>query len=423
MFDTNFFFEPGKVSIVMDGSAGSSGKGKMASFLGENASNWQFCCNAYMSNAAHTVVLDDGRVYTYQALNSVAYMDRFEKMYICGGAVTEVEPLLREIKENNITPKRLGIHPLTAIVTRKDIDYEAGKCDFEGNYKDGIDSANMKLGSTIHGVGAARARRILRRSDVVLARDIPELAPYICWTHKEITKRLRDGQAGLLEIAQGYQLGYLSEFYPKTTSRNCSVAAALDDCQIAPRYAGNVLINFRTYPIRVNSNKYLHPDTKDLITSEGVKALRAAGREPIIVKGDSGGCYPDQEEVTWEQVTEQSGIKEYYPNAEIREITTLTKLERRVYTFSNINLNEAIVANGTGGKTFISINFANYADHGMLGFRCGARDPNDLKSVMTPRMASWLSKNVNIHPDVLRDHDVRLLCLGTGAKSNDIAML
>lgn len=411
MLNTNFFFKPGQLSIVMDGGAGSSGKGKLASFIGEHADNWDFCCNSFMSNAAHWVVLDDGRKYLYQALNSVAYMKKYKKMYICGGSVTELEPLLREIKENEIEPHRLGIHPLVAIVQPKDIDYEAGRADFDGNrYPETQHSDCMKLGSTLHGVGAARARRILRRSDVLLARDIPELAQYICWTDREITERLREGQAGLLEIAQGYQLSYLSQFYPKTTSRNCTVMAGLDDCGIPPKYAGNVAINFRTYPIRVNSNKYVHAETGELLNSQQIADFKASGQSDLIkvFKGDSGGCYPDQVELTWDEVTERSGIKAKYPDREIREITSLTKLERRAYTFSSLNLQDAIRFNATNGITYISINFANYVDIELEGKR----------DKITPKFFEWLTKNVRWNP-----HEAEIKFIGTGAKTDDMIVL
>jgi adenylosuccinate synthase len=397
----------------MDGGAGSSGKGKISSFIGEHADNWQFCCNAFMSNAAHWVVLDDGRKYLYQALNSVAYLKKYQKMYVCGGAVQELDPILREIKENEVEPHRLGIHPLVAFVQQKDIDYEAGRCDFEGNYFEGTQHSDaMKLGSTLHGVGAARARRILRRKDVLLARDIPELQPYLCWTNEEITRRLQDGQAGLMEIAQGYQLGYLTRFYPKTTSRNCTVAAGLDDCQIAPKYAGNVIINMRTYPIRVNSNKYVHPDTGKLINDIEIKALRAEGREPVIYKGDSGGGYPDQTETTWDAVTADSGIKEVNPSAEIREITSLTKLERRVFTFSRQNLNDAIRDNATNGNTYISLNFVNYVDAKLEGARGG-------REKLTQKLCRWLNGNIQLQDG----NEAKLAFLGTGAKTDDMIVL
>lgn len=415
MFDTSFMFEPGKVAIVMDGGAGSSGKGKLGSFIGEHADNWQFCCNAFMSNAAHWVVLDDGTKYLYQTLSSVAYLKKYQKMYVCGGAVIEIEPTLREIQENGVEPSRLGIHPLAAVVQQKDIDYEAGRANFEGDpLPSMVHSDCMKLGSTLHGVGAARARRILRRSDVRLARDVPELQPYICWTDREIVDRLVSGQSGLMEIAQGYQLSYLSVFYPKTTSRNCTVAAGLDDCGIPPVFAGKIVINFRTFPIRVNSNKYRHRTTGQLLNALDMKAMRANGEENLIevLKGDSGGCYDDQQEITWEEVTEQSGIRATDPNAEIREITSLTKLERRVYTFSNRNLQDAIKFNMTGGGTYISVNFMNYVDMAMDGAR-GGRDK------VTEKAAQWMNKYLNVD----RKLPATLKFLGTGPKTDDMIVL
>lgn len=417
MFNTEFLFTPGKMTIVMDGGAGSSGKGKLASFIGEHADNWQFCCNAFMSNAAHWVVLDDGTKYLYQVLSSVAYLKKYQKMYVCGGAVIEYEPLLREIKENGVSPERLGIHPLVAIVQQKDIDYEAGRVNFDGDpFPQMQHSDCMKLGSTLHGVGAARARRILRRSDVKVARDIPELQPYLCWTNKEMIERLISGQSGLMEIAQGYQLSYLSEFYPKCTSRNCTVAAGLDDCGLPPIFAGDVVINFRTFPIRVNSNKYVHTITGKLLNADDMDSLRASGDGNLIkvLRGDSGGCYPDQKEITWDEVTEQSGIKTIDPNAAIREITSLTRLERRVYTFSQHNLNEAILHNMANGNVYVSINFMNYADATLTGVR-GGRDK------LTKRASEWLTANTNIDSRIAPRASLKFL--GTGAKTDDMIVL
>ena len=419
MFNTDFLFHPSEMTILLDGGAGSSGKGKLASFIGENAGNWQFCCNSFMSNACHIVVLDDGRKLQYQALNSVAHLaDKYEKMYIGGGAVLELQPLLNEIHEHGLTPKNLGIHPIVAIVQQKDIDYERGVANFDGDkLPQALQSDCMKLGSTLHGVGAARARRILRRADVMLARDIPELAPFICWTDREMVDRLDKGQAGLMEIAQGYQLGYLSQFFPKSTSRNCTVAAGLDDCGIPPRYAGDVILNFRTFPIRVNSNKYVNEVSGAILTSDEIDFMKATGNGHLIkeYKGDSGACYPDQVEITWDAVTEASGIKQIDPRKEIREKTSLTKLERRVYTFSRQNLLDAIKFNATSGETYISINFANYIDATLDGRR------GDF-SLITPKLQIWLTNNVLTDGFNITDF-ATLKFLGTGPKTNDMLVL
>jgi hypothetical protein len=414
-FDTNFCFQPGKMTILLDGGAGSSGKGKLASFIGQNADNWQFCCNAFMSNAAHWVVVD-GRKYMYQSLNSVAHLKkRYEKMYICGGAVMELGPLLDEIKQHRLAPFKLGIHPTVAIVQDIDIGYERGTCNFEGEaYEQAQHSDCMKLGSTLHGVGAARARRILRRSDVLLARDIPELQPYICWTDREMMDRLEHGQAGFMEIAQGYQLGYLSQFYPKTTSRNCTVAAGLDDCGLPPAVVGDVIINFRTYPIRVNSNKYVHTESGAILTAEDMDQMKIDGEADKIkvLEGDSGGCYDDQHEITWEEVTESSGVKLIDPSRNISERSSLTKLERRVYTFSKKNLQDACRFNRTSGNTWVCVNFINYIDASIEG----ARGDYVLAS---DKIREWVNENVQFENETTE----MLKFLGTGAETDDMIVL
>jgi len=335
-------------------------------------------------------------------------------MYICGGAVLELEPLLDEIRQHGLTPDKLGIHPVVAIVQQKDVDYERGVCNFEGDpYDNIVQSDCMKLGSTLHGIGAARARRILRRSDVLIARDVLELQPFLCQTDCEMMDRLERGQAGLLEIAQGYQLGYLTKFYPKTTSRNCTVAAGLDDCGLPPSVVGDVLINFRTFPIRVNNNKYIHAETGAILTGQDMDEMRAAGNIGMVktLKGDSGGCYDDQHEVTWESITESSGVRNLDPTREIRERTSLTKLERRAYTFSKQNLQDALRFNRGNGHTYISVNFINYVDMAIESKRGGEEQ-------LTDKVESWIDSNIEINPET-----ETLKFLGTGALTNDMVVL
>src|SRR3954463_5896523 len=107
-FDTGFVFTPGKLTIALDGGAGSSGKGKLGSFLCEHARNWQFACNTFMPQAAHWVRLDDGREYLYKTLNSCAFLvDRYEKLYIAPGATIKLAEFFREIEENKIPREKI----------------------------------------------------------------------------------------------------------------------------------------------------------------------------------------------------------------------------------------------------------------------------------------------------------------------------
>jgi len=339
-FDTRFVFSPGKLTITLDGGAGSSGKGKLGSFLCEHADNWQFACNTFMPQAAHWVRLDDGREFLYQTFNSCAYLaDRYEKLYIAPGAAIELDAFYREIDASRIPPKKIGISHITAILQGIDGDFEKGKCDLEGSpIKAGGGGYLAKTGTTAKGCGVNRARRLMRHPKAKYARDVPELREFLCDVPEEIMQRLDKGQAGLFEIAQGFQLSYLlPSFFPYTTSRNCTVAAGLDDLMVPPCYAGHVVLNFRTYPIRINSKKYIDRKTRAHLTMDQVSArlrkdfdavtkeeLNAAGID--LDEGDSGPGYDDQKEVTWDEVARACGSPK-----SIEEITSATRLRRQLF--------------------------------------------------------------------------------------------
>lgn len=391
-------FKSGKLTAVLDAGAGSSGKGKLGAFLGERYDNWQFCCNTFSAQAGHWVK-QNGKEYFYQTLNSVAYTDKYEKMLIGPGSIIELPALFKEIEKNNIKTEKLGIHPLAAILQEKDAAFERGEVDFDGNPVEQHDGT-MKRGSTCHGVGACRARKVLRRQDLQLARDIPELKEFICDTSEETIIRLENGQAGLLEIAQGFQLSYgLKDFYPYCTSRNCTVGAAFDDMMLPLRFAGPLILNIRTFPIRINSKKFIGKDGKHLTWDEV-----QAGVEHEVYEGDSGPWYDDQHEITWEELTKESGSPE-----PICEVTSVTKLPRRVFTFSRKNLREAIRYNDTGHGVFVSVNFANYVDHKMAGAK------NKLN--ITSKFKSWLENITSLEAETDKKY---LKFIGTGAQTDEM---
>jgi len=406
MFNTNEFFESGKLSTILDASAGSSGKGVIGSFVTEHADNWQFCVNTFYPQAGHWVKLDDGREFFYQTFNSCAYQDKYEKMYLSPGCIVELPALWKEMEENNIDPKRIGIHPLVAILQDKDAAFERGEVDLEGNpmRSDGT----MKHGSTCHGVGAAKTRRVLRRQDAILAKDVPELKEFLCDTSEEIIDRLNSGQSGLMEVAQGFQLSLLGQFYPYCTSRNCTVGAGFDDSMLPLKYAGNVLLNMRTYPIRISNYKYIDEEGNHLTWDE-VQQYDKEGKNYEKYEGSSGPGYEDQEEISWEELTDKSGSDEL-----IMEITSVTKLPRRVFTFSQQNLRQAIRYNDTGNKMFLSVNFANYVDSELGGVRGGW-------DLITKKMDEWLDQNGLF--EICDETGAVLRYIGTGPLTDDKIIL
>lgn len=401
-FNTDYLFASGKLTFLLDASAGSSGKGKVASFITEHSDKWQFCCNTFGPQAGHTVILNDGKRYFYQTLNSCAYQDKYEKMYIGPGATIELPSLWREMEENNVKPHKLGISPVTSILQDIDKSFERGETDFNGNLVV-KHLGTMKSGSTCHGVGACKARKILRSPNVKLARDIPELKEFLCDVPGEIMDRLDNGQSGFCEIAQGFQLSYLlPEFYPHCTSRNCTVMAALDDLMIPPIYVGNLLLNVRTFPIRINNKKYIAEEDGRHLTWQEIQS----GVPHKVEVFNSGHGYDDQREITWEELTAFSGSPE-----PIIEMTSVTKLPRRVFTFSKKNLYQAIRYNNCGRSVYLFVNYINYIDHIVAG-ESGSSD------IITDKIEKWL--NENIKPVCDQFNNVELKYLGTGPKVDDV---
>lgn len=410
---TDCFFSIGKLSFLMDGGFGSSGKAKIASYITKNANNWQFACNAFGPQAGHTVI-DNGKRYFYQTFNSCAYQDNYEKLYIGPGACIELPAFFREIDESNINPKKIGVHPLVTILQDKDAAYERGEVDLDGNPIK--HEGTKKNGSTLHGVGANRARRILRRHDNILARDTSKLKEFLCNTSEEIMDRLDDGQSGLCEIAQGFPLSLMGDFFPHCTSRNVTVAATLDDMMIPPKYVGNVLLNLRTYPIRINSRKFICKESGKYLTWVEVQDYNKTGRQYDVYEGNSGGWYDDQQELTWDDITRLSGSKE-----KILEITSVTKLPRRVSTFSRKNLDDAIRHNmpPSNGAIFLSVNFSNYVDGDLLG----TRSYSDL--LKSPKMLTWIDDNIILSCKKFSsvDNNIIMKFVGTGPNTDDMIVL
>lgn len=394
----NHLFDKGKITTILDGGAGSSGKGKIGSYVAENSDNWQFCCSTFSAQAGHWVKLDDGRKFFYQTLNSCAYLhNKFEKMYISSSSVIELPALLREIEENGIPRSKIGISPCAVVLQPKDSDFEKGLVDLDGNpiKSDGL----MKKGTTAHGIGAATVRKILRRDDCLYAKDVPEIKEMVCNVSEEIMQRLDKGQSGLGELAQGFQLSLNHpKFLGYTTSRNVTVAQFLSDLFIPTKYAGQIIINFRTFPIRINSNKYIGKGGTHL-TFEDIQN----GVEHTVYQGNSGPMYDDQIELTWPMITVESGSPD-----PIFEITSVTKLPRRVFTFSHKNLEESIRYNDTGYPIHLSLNFADYVDFEMSKVRS--------QEYITSKFQEWVADNFAEYSD-------KLMFIGTGPNTEDTILI
>lgn len=184
-----------------------------------------------------------------------------------------------------------------------------------------------EIGSTAQGVGSATSRKILRtaaKPRVRLAKDSPELKPYLKETLKVLDEAFSIEQRVFIEGTQGTGLSLHHGYYPYVTSRDTSGSGCLAEAGIAPTRVRRTIMVVRSYPIRVQSPK----------------------------NSTSG---PMGVDLTWAEISRRSEI----PIGELRrnERTSTTNRKRRVAEFNWSLFRKAVSLNG---PTDIALTFADY---------------------------------------------------------------
>lgn len=310
-------------NLIIDLQFGSTGKGLIAGYLAERDAP-DTIVTAWAANAGHTYIDKDGRKFVHTMLANGIVSRRLERVLLGPGSVIDPVNLAREMEE--ATPLMSGvelfIHPSAAIITQRHRDEEAGPM--------------TKIGSTKKGCGAAAIQRIRRDPDDLntagcLGKPHPLLVEHnlghCVVSAQEYQRQLDKARILQVEGAQGYSLSMYHGFYPFTTSRDVTVHQMLADCAIPAAMASwlTVVGTARTYPIRV-ANRF-----------------DEAGAQV----GFSGPCYDDQEEISFADI------------GQAVELTTVTKLPRRIFTFSDKQIVEAVRMNGVRE---LFLNFVNYIE-------------------------------------------------------------
>jgi adenylosuccinate synthase len=288
------------VDVVLGGAYGSEGKGNIAFYL---APEYDLLVRVGGPNAAHKVYLASGEIFTHFSLPSGTHAGEAD-LVLGPGTVVYPPELLSEIADCHVTDGRLSIDPHVMIIEDSD---KAAEADL---VKD--------IGSTASGTGSATARRLMRRKDVRLAKDVEELHPYIRPTGEILERAYARGQRILLEGTQGSGLSLHHGPYPFVTSRDTNVAGCLAEAGIAPARVRKVVLVVRTYPIRVG--------------------------------GESG---PMTTETTWEEIERRSGLA----GLAEKERTSKTNRLRRVGEFEWNLVRRAALLNA---PTDIALTFADY---------------------------------------------------------------
>ena len=308
------------VTVVCDMQFGSTGKGLIAGYLAERDKP-DTVVTAWSMNAGHTYIDRSGRKFVHCMLANGIVSPNLRRVLIGPGSQIGLTKLFEEILQcrDLLGDARILIHEHACIIQDRHVLQEGGTM--------------TAIGSTKKGCGAAMIEKILRNpKDRIIAKDFRAEVDRFAEDH-DINIMVVSGvvyalamdkaQEVLVEGAQGYSLGINSGFYPYTTSRECTPAQILTDCAIPARWLTKIVGTMRTYPIRV-ANRF---------DEEG------------NMVGWSGPYYPDQKEITFDDLGQPI------------ELTTVTRLPRRIFTFSQKQTSEAIRAIQPDE---IFLNFVNY---------------------------------------------------------------
>lgn len=314
--------------MILDLQYGSTGKGSLAGYLAMKFEP-DVIVTAWAPNAGHTYIDKNGREFIHRMLANGIVSPRLKKVLIGAGSVVDPECLLREIRDckEYLVGKHIIIHPRAAIVLPKHLEQE---------------KKNVTIGSTMKGSGAALIQKIQRNpmdtniAETAFPREILEqiqsMGVLISIDADEYRIAFTTAETIQIEGAQGYSLSIHHGLYPYCTSRDVTPAQVMADCCIPYGIKPLVFGTLRTFPIRV-ANRY---------------------NENGEMIGTSGGCYPDQKEIEWGDI----GIEP--------ELTTVTKLPRRVFSFSMEQTKEACFQCEPDALFLNFVNYISYTEFKIL---------------------------------------------------------
>ena len=350
------------VTVVIDGQAGSCGKGKICGYLAQN-DKFSLSTNNWSSNAGHTYVTDNEEKIVVSHL-PIAMIEPNCKLVLNAGCIITPEILFEEIRKYRkiIGDRKIYINPRAMIILEKHREEE---------------KRIIRSGSTFKGCGSAQAEKIMRNPNIILAneyfRDLPnDLKDIIEIT--DTAKMLNEWNDNILiEGAQGQDLDINYGLdYPNVTSRMCSSSQLIADAGLSPFKVNDIYMIIRPYPIRI-SNK----------TNIG----------EYIYSGD----YAGSTEITWNEVKDRCGC-----NIDLEEYTTVTKKIRRVFEMNWDRLKYNVMINQ---PTQIVLNFAQYID--WKAYRCNNYDE------LPSKVKDFIEK-------IEETTNTPVTMIGTGERNGDI---
>ena len=321
----SYFLKAGKLNIVFGGQAGSESKGKFSGYIVDKEKP-DIICMTSSPNAGHTVITPGGdKKVTYNLPVGAVFGDA--KIFLGPASVINIETLKKEICLTGIDPGRITIDPRASIISDNHIEQEKSGCLSD-------------IGSTLQGVGECRVSKMNRRGypHHILVSDIKTsvLATGVNISNEPVSivinEYLNKSKTILAEGTQGFDLDPehgIDPIYCTSKMINPSMIAA--ELGVSPKMVGEIISVVRPYPIRVNN------------------------------RTGTSGPYSGSVEISWDTIRNRCGC----PHA-LDEITTTTKLRRRVFEFSVERYQHMV---NVCRPTAVCLQFANYLDWSVNGVR------------------------------------------------------
>ncbi len=238
-------------TVIAGAFWGDEGKGKIISYLALK-DKLDACVRTGSVNAAHTVWYE-GKRYALHMVPA-AFVHEKCRLFIGAGSNVHIQQFLNEVKETRVE-NRIGV------------DYQASIIEEKHSIQDKT-SAHLKgIGTTGWGVGPAIEERVRRTAK--LAKDLPELKPYLTDVTTEVNNAINSGKNVLLEGTQGLLLSLFHGTYPYVTGRDTSASAICSEAGVGPTKVDDVIIVFKSFITRVGAGPLPGELTKEEALKRG----------------------------------------------------------------------------------------------------------------------------------------------------------
>jgi adenylosuccinate synthase len=314
----------GKFNVVLGGQAGSESKGKLSGVFCETEGVDMVVMTA-SPNAGHTIIKPDGTKLVSYHLPIGAVMCE-APIVLTAASLINMDIFIHEVKALGINPRRILVDPRASII-------------HPGHIHDETSGKMSDIGSTLQGIGECRIGKMQRkgRGEHTYAADtedvfraigvtvLPYPASVVINNHLDMKGTvLAEGTQGFdLDLEHGIDRRYC-------TSKMINPAMIMAEAGVAPSRIGHVYGVIRPYPIRVNN------------------------------RTGTSGPYAEAQEIDWQTVAQRCG----FPGdvSTFGEITTTTKLPRRVFEFCWSRYDHFV---RVCRPDIICLQFANYLDWGV----------------------------------------------------------